>query len=411
MLIVQFRGKDLKCLFLLLFFSLFTIVLTACEVIRINQEEIVQIELLKDDPDSLISHLERGCYDIVSNESKELLSCGPAAVVIGREMTVTYLADEESPIETEASSSIFLRASRFSLDNVTGTIQFVEVVRANASLNGQQFDSDIPYEPNLLSIGDSLQLCIYRKGGIQGPYVCCDISIDTFTCSNYRSLTLDGKLMTPSTVISAYKKVSSRDAQSVRLIFTTRIFRDGEYYYGYLGGYGYFGLIIRSRNGVDWESVASPEQVEGLTYIIEGAIGKDPSTGNLILCGRGNDVMICGFDGGFHQIIPSRLLSGTTTSRPTIFTYQGHLYLIVNMKNDTDYSVGRRNTANIYRIDGGSGELTLVKTIKCKDGCAYHSVQVVNDEIWLVFQTDGRHIALENQGRSNLALVRIMINR
>ena len=80
------------------------------------------------------------------------------------------------------------------------------------------------------------------------------------------------------------------------------------------------------------------------------------------------------------------------------------------MQNDTEYSNGRRNTANIYRIDGETGELLLVKTLKCKEGCSYHSVQLVDDEIWVIFQTDGRHIALEDQGRSNLALFNLKMN-
>ena len=59
-------------------------------------------------------------YRIVSNSQKELLSCGPVSIVDeeGR-MTVAYLADEESCVESEFSSSIFLRVSRFNIyDNL-----------------------------------------------------------------------------------------------------------------------------------------------------------------------------------------------------------------------------------------------------------------------------------------------------
>lgn len=390
--------KRLHCfqVILLLFSSLL-----ACE----------EISIVNDMEDNFTFFAERGSYDVVSNEEKELLACGPTSVVIDGEMTIVYLTDEQSPVETESSKSIFIRFSRFSLDNIPGTLRFADVSKANTTLYGRQFGPDIPYEPNLLCIGDSLMLCLYREGGVQGTYTGCEISLKELACSNYRALTLDEKPMKPSTVISSYKKLSNREANFAQLIFTTRIIKEGDTFYGYLGGYGFLGLLIKSKNGVDWESVTSPTDIPGMTYIIEGAIGIDDRTGNMFLCGRGDDVMLCGFDKDFKQIFEPRLLEGTTTSKPTIFNYQGSLYLIVNMLNDSSYSNGRRNTANVYRIDGSTGNLTLVKTMKCKDGCAYHSVQVVDDEIWVVFQTDGRHIALEDQGRSNLALVKLQINQ
>ena len=371
----------------------------ACEGVKLNALS----------SDVSILFFERDSYNVVSNEAKELLSCGPMAVAIGREMTVTYLADEESPIETETSKSIFLRASRFSLDDVGNSLSFIDVAKANTSLFGRAFDSQIPYEPNLINVGDSSLICFYREGGISGVYACCDINPSVFECSNYRYLTLDGRVMNPTNVISSYRKIASREAQYAQLIFTTRIIKEDNSFYGYLGGYGFNGILMRSQNGVDWDSITSPDLPDGMSYIIEGAIGKDPQTGNIFLCGRGDDIMFCGYNKDFEQIIPSRLLPGTTTSKPTMFTYHNRLFLIVNMQNDVEYSIGRRNTANIYRINGTTGDLSLVKTMKCKDGCAYHSVQVVDDEIWVVFQTDGRHIALEDQGRSNLALVKLLL--
>lgn len=75
-----------------------------------------------------------------------------------------------------------------------------------------------------------------------------------------------------------------------------------------------------------------------------------------------------------------------------------------------NFSMGRRNTANIYKVNGETGELSLSKSMKCKEGCSYHSVQVIGDDIWIVFQTDARHLALETQGRSNLALYKLKLN-
>lgn len=372
----------------------------ACkEVIMIDVEPI----------EESIIYIERESYEVISNESKELLSCGPVAVAIGREITVTYLADENSPIETEQSNSIFVRASRFTIKNAKETLRFIDVSKANSTLFDHTFDSNIPYEPNLINLGDSLLLCLYRGGGKYGAYECCNILFDKFECCNYRYLNLDGRLMNPANVISSYKRISQKDAQFAQLFFTTRVINVDSCFYGFLGGYGFAGILIRSHNGVDWESIMSPDLPEGMSYVIEGAIGKDPCTGNYFLCGRGDDVMFCGYNKNFQQIFPSRLVPGTTTSKPTIFSYHNHLYLIVNMQDDVDYSIGRRNTANIYQINGNTGELTLVKTIKCKDGCAYHSVQIIDDEIWMVFQTDARHIALETQGRSNLALYKLKL--
>ena len=350
-------------------------------------------------------------YKTISNVSKELLSCGPVSIADENgTVSVVYLADEESCVESEFSPSIFLRVSRFNINDYQANPEFVDVARPNETLFGHYTGATSPYEPNLLRTNDG-PVIMYRDGGMGGDYLCCDFDSDLWACSSFRNMTIDGQSMTPSNVRSIYEQLSGIELEkSPVLVFTTRIVRYGNLFISHLGGYNYNGIIVKSSNGKDWESITIPPQVEGLSYILEGAVGVEQSTGNFFLCARGNSVALYHFDCDFNVIAEPRFLSGVTTSKPTFFNYHGSLYLIVNMQNDMSFSIGRRNTANIYKVNGRTGELTLSKSLKCKDGCSYHSVQVIGDDIWMVFQTDARHLALEKQGRSNLALYKLNLD-
>ena len=397
----EFKDKYLaKCFYLV---SLFVLggFLGACN----NDMEIIS----EDESDVIIISPED--YRTVSNDTKELLSCGPVSLIDENgQMSIVYLADEESCVESEFSSSIFVRLSRLNLYDNQATMEFVDIAKPNCTLYGHYTGSSAPYEPNLLKGKDS-PIIMYRDGGMGGGYICCNLSSDSSCCSNFRSLTLDGLPMTPHNVQSVYGKYKVTNiTDSPVLVFTTRIIQSSDSFYSHLGGYNYNGIIVKSSNGVDWESITVPSSVDGLSYILEGALGEDNTTGNYFLCARGNNMVLYRFNHFFNEISKPRFLSEASLSKPTFFNYHNSLYLIVNAQNDNEFSIGRRNTALIYRVDGQTGELTLSKTLKCKDGCAYHSVQVIGDEIWMVFQTDARHIALETQGRSNLALYKFELN-
>lgn len=378
---------------------LFTLISWSCER---------DIDILEDQITVYISPED---YRTVSDISTELLSCGAMSVAHDDGMmTVVYLTDEESPIETESSTSIFVRAARLNVNNSKGNVQFADIAKANKTLYGHNTGSIIPYEPNMVQTREGIY-AMFREGGLRGKYISCKVNEDELGCCSYQTMTIDGYPMDSNHLKLVYERKGNCSLQSSPiLVFTTRIIQSDNYYYSHIGGYGYNGMIIRSENGLDWESIMIPSTISGMNYILEGAVGMDAKTGNFFLCARGDMVALYQYDSHFNEIAEPRVLFGVTTSKPTFFNYNDNLYLIVNMDNDTSYSNGRRNTANIYKVNGQTGALTLVKSLKCKEGCAYHTVQVVNDEIWMIFQTDARHIALETQGRSNLALYKLKLN-
>lgn len=394
------RKEKKMVFFLLLFF--FVLMNSSCE-----KDLIVDNEIESEETEKETVIITPDDYRTVSDISNELLSCGPV-LVSGKNgsMTVVYLCDEDSPIETDLSSTIFIRASRFSVSQ-TSAVAFTDIARPNMTLHGHNTGSSVPYEPNCLKTGDGL-LAMFREGGINGSYVCCNVDEFELICSNYRNMTIDGRMLDSEGLADVYKRLQRYQVNNNPVVvFTTRIIKTDGYYYSHLGDYYDYGVIVRSKNGVDWESLFIPSPISGMSYILEGAVGKDDKTGNLFLCARGDKVALYQYDSLFNEKSEPRVLQGVTTSKPTFFNYHDDLYLIVNMDNDFNFSNGRRNTANIYKVDGVSGNLSLVKAIKCKEGCAYHSIQVVNDEIWMVFQTDSRQIAMETQGRSNLALYKL----
>lgn len=362
----------------------------------------------KDILDPLTVYITTNDYKTVSNIKAELLACGPVAVANDDgTMTVAYLADEESPIESETSSSIFIRVARFNVNSNIEEILFTDIAKANTILYGHNTGSAAPYEPNILQTDEGV-FVMYREGGLSGKYMSCKVDSNELICDHYDDMTLDGVLMDPAHLRSVYEHAGNCILEtSPVLVFTTQIVHFDNCFYTHIGGYEYNGIIVKSENGRDWESITIPSTVDGLNYILEGAVGRDVVTGNFFLCARGNKVVLYRYDSSFSEKAEPIVLQGVTTSRPTFFNYQEQLFLIVNMDNDFAFSTGRRNTANIYRVDGETGNLTRVKTLKCKEGCSYHSVQIVNNDIWMIFQTDARQIAPETQGRSNLALYKI----
>ena len=350
-------------------------------------------------------------YRVISKISSELLSCGPVAIAHNNSMTIVYLADEVSPVETESSKTIFLRCARFNLYEAKEDIKFLDIAKANTMLNGFNIGKVIPYEPNLTKLDDSTLLAMFRIGGTKGEYYSCQVDTESLVCENFCQMTLDKHLMNSANVRMSYEQLTeSTMSDTPTLVFTTRIINKDGFFYSHLGGYGYNGIVVKSKNGIDWESVFVPTYVEHLSYILEGALGEDPKTGNIFLCARGDNMVLYSYDKEFNTIARPRLLAGTTTSKPTFFCYHDNLYLIVNMEKYENMGFGRRNTAHIYKVNGDTGNMELTKVMQCREGCSYHSVQVINDDIWVVFQTDARHIALENQGRSNLALYKLQMD-
>lgn len=355
-------------------------------------------------------------YLTVSRPETEKLSCAPGMVHYGDgRMAVAYLADDTNKIETEDSTTIVCRLGLFSLEDPENG-EYIDIATAGQTIGDMTIGSKAPYEPNLLKRSEAELLILFNIRDTAGKYVYCCARFDAETkrVTAYEKLKLDGSEWTPATIADSYNRLSERKISAAgptgSMVFTSGIIRHEGWFYGYCGGVcdGFAGILVRSADGVNWESVLTPEAAPEMEGVIE--CGFDFFDGCIYLCVRDIKSGVyhtCYEWPGKEPVTPTEILPGLTTSKPVTFRQDGSLYLIVNQETGDFNTVGRRNTALFYRINPRECSLTLVKRVFCKDGCAYHSVVNVNNTNYWCFHTDARRIEPFTQGRSNLAFLEI----
>ena len=355
-------------------------------------------------------------YLTISRDSTEKLACGPCMVSYGNgNFAVAYLADDINTVETESSTTIVCRLGLFDLaDPEQGT--FFDIATAGQTIGDVTIGSKAPYEPNLLALDNNTLLVLFNIRDTSGNYVYYSASFDTKTgaVTSYQPLSLNGKSWTPANIAEAYNAMGTGSISTAgptsSMVFTSQILRYGGYFYGYCGGVcnGFSGMLVRSTDGIHWETVMAPEAASEMKGIIE--CGFRIMDDMIYFCMRdiSSGVYHCSYRFSTQeQLTKLQKLSNLTTSKPTTFVQDDQLYLIVNKATGDDNTVGRRNTALIYRVDPETCKLTQVKQVFCGDGCAYHTVAQYNGTNYWCFHTDARRINPYTQGRSNLAFLKI----
>ena len=355
-------------------------------------------------------------YFVVSNIEDEELACAPGVVTYGDgNVAVVYLADETNSVETEASSTIVVRLGLFNVKNPSDEV-FVDIASANQELNEITIGSKAPYEPNILKLSDELLLITFTLRDNSNNYVYYGAKFDTVhqNVVSYEPLTLDGLNWTPSAVAKSYNMLSETDINASgptsSMVFTSRIVEHEGYFYGFSGGVcnGFGGILVRSLDGINWTSVMVPEAVSEMKGVIE--CGYEFIDDVVYFCMRDISSGIYHTSYKFstkEQLTEISKLASLTTSKPATFIQDDELYLIVNKATGDDNTVGRRNTAQFYRVEPATCELSLVKQVFCADGIAYHNVININGKNQWFFHTDARRINPYTQGRSNLAMMDI----
>ena len=355
-------------------------------------------------------------YWTVSYVDAEKLACGPGLVTYGDgNFAVVYLADDTNTVETESSGTIVCRIGLFNIkDPEYG--RFLDIATAGQTIGDVTIGSKAPYEPNLIKIDDSTLLILFNIRTTDGKYIYYSATFDTTTNTvvSYQNLTLDGKEWTPANVAASYNAIAENtidaSGSTGSMVFTSQIIRYEGYYYGYCGGIsnGFGGMLVRSVDGINWTAVLAPEAANDMKGVIE--CGFQFLDNSVYFCMRdiSSGVYHCSYNFSTgEQLMNTEKLPGLTTSKPAAFIQNGKMYLIVNRYTGDDNTVGRRNTAQIYRVDPETCGLTLVKQVFCKDGCAYHTVVEYGGINYWCFHTDARRINPYTQGRSNLALLPI----
>lgn len=356
-------------------------------------------------------------YHTISKPATELLSCAPCMVSYGNgDFVVTYLADEANSVETESSKTIVCRLRDF---NILSPSQgkTVDVAVAGQTISDVTISkTKAPYEPNILKIDDRNLLVLFNFRDTDNNYLYYSATYDTETKEiiSYQPIYLDGREWNPSNVASSYNSIAensiSASGPSSSMVFTSKIVKHQGYYYGYCGGVcsGFAGILVRSTDGINWESFLAPKAAADMAGVIE--CGFQFLNNHVYLCMRdiSSGIYHCSYEYQTKKVSVSTIkLPGLTTSKPAAFIEDGQMYVIVNKDTGDDATVGRRNTALFYRVDPSTCGWTPTKEVFCRDGVAYHCVENYNNTNYWCFHTDARRINPYTQGRSNLAFLQV----
>ena len=219
--------------------------------------------------------------------------------------------------------------------------------------------------------------------------------------------TLDGREFNGATATEAYNRLAGTNHASGGIgdECNIRLFSDGWYYTTPCVGKDTIGLIVRSQNLTDWESVAAtPCLNKGPTMEHDTA---ELEPGKWVSAWR-QEKLGCTYwaiyDVKTKTWTTPRKVPNSIAVKPYLFRYRGVNYLAANISGTvtTDGYKAVRATLGIFSI-GSDGTLTQVKTIANPTGC--HYVQTFEDDrgrLYLVYSTDERRLDA-TQCRSNIA--------
>ena len=354
-------------------------------------------------------------YHTISQPATELLSCGPGMVSYGNgNFAVVYLADDVNTVETESSKTIVCRLRDFNILTPESG-QTIDVAMAGQKTGDVVISSNkAPYEPNIIKLDDHTLLILFNVWTNDGKYVYYSARYDTVKkeITSYNPLRLDGREWNPLNIAMSYNAMADNDISSSgpssSMVFTSKVVSYDGYHYGFCGGIckGFPGILVRSTDGINWESYLTPEYKPEMSGVIE--CGFQILDDYLYLCLRdiSSGVYHCSYKFSTkEQVAGTSRLDGLTTSKPAVFIEDDNMYLIVNKDTGDDAVVGRRNTALFYKVDPATCVLSPAKEVFCRDGVAYHVVEKYNDTNYWCFHTDARRINPYTQGRSNLAFL------
>lgn len=223
--------------------------------------------------------------------------------------------------------------------------------------------------------------------------------------------TLDGQVFDCTTACAAYNRLSGdrQTGASIGDECNIRLFSDGLYYTTPCVCGDNVGLVVRSRNLTDWESVlTTPDLHQGATMEHDTA---ELAPGKWISAWRQERLgcvytSVC--DVRTKTWSRPEKIPDSIAVKPYLFRHRGKTYLATNVAGTLTTGSYRavRATLAIFEVSG-EGVLKRVKTVTNPTGC--HYVQTFEDGIgrlYLVYSTDERKLDA-SQGRSNIAFERL----
>ena len=284
-----------------------------------------------------------------------------------------------------------------------------------------------PYDPTGFIECEKLYCMYCPSVDSTATYVCRVFNMKSETFEGEESvMTLDGQPMTVWNVLNIYNEKSpvkcswildGSPEKAFGLGLNVKIVKYGDAYYSCLSEVGgtFCGMIIRSYNLTDWETVAIPNLTslprgqsfwEGSVFPLKN--GLFAYTARL----QNEDGVVFGlWNPATGQFSHLQLVPDAIVSRPELFEFRGEVYLACNIHGPSDvegYGSVYRATCAFFRINPDEGSLERVRTKTVAEGIHYFTFYSWRGNLYMVYSTDSRRLNAR-EARSNIALERIVL--
>lgn len=353
-----------------------------------------------------------GC---LSKGIKEKMTHSNTPVYVNGVLYCIYIFDEVTTLEwKQPTAGIRLSAK----STISGITEFYDVATPNAVIGNLTIDNYPPYDPNLVVSEDKkFLLCYfvvkpntthketvcYRKYDLEKQELLDEVTI----CK------LDGETFTNEKACSVYNSLTGKNVTMYEMNMSCTItkFSDGYYYTGVGGdgGFGFGGLVIRSQDLINWDTVTQVTAPRDDTRCTELAVFEDENNRMLVAARYYNMGIYYGIYHNSSWIVTPSVIRDTIATRPEFFKYEDNIYLsvCVNGSITTEgYGTVERATLGIFKVVGDRVELNT--KLQCKYGIHYQKALVIDGDLFLAYSTDERMLDA-SQSRSNIAFDRIIL--
>ena len=333
---------------------------------------------------------------------------------------IPYTANEVNKVETYTDMNGFNRLAVVSLCNLSQP-KWYDVAKAGQTIGDITMQAQLtpPYTTTIKIKGNYAYYIFRACVDGEVTFLCRRFVLATQEFENTLTvLTLDGDPFTTSKILSTYNSLSGAGVQSLEsrggdcngaIILAS----DGYYYTGTgARGVNFYGLIYRSQDLLNWESVAAQNLNLG-TYGCDEINVVQIESNKLLVSQRDstNGIILRTYDITNNVWSDYKIIPNSLASRPWGFVYNGNCYVAVNVngtnKTIAGYGTAIRQNLAIYKVDA-SLNIELIKTMHRDCSMQYPAFIVANENIlWMSFTTDTRH--LDTSGKSDIELKELRI--
>lgn len=355
-------------------------------------------------------------HGTLSKGAPEKMTHTASPVFLDGRLYTLYQAGEAHTVENVADPTELMRLSVTDWALPLGKPRIFDLGRSGEDFGSFVQTAKHPPCAQTMAEKDGVLYMFFRGRQNVSLWCCRTFDTKTQTLKPGAVITrLDGQVFDGNAVREAYNRLSGETHKGTCIgnECNIRRFSDGFYYTVICACEDDVGLVVRTKDLLNWESVlTTPDLRKGYTWeheIFELVPGR--KWFSAWRQERLGNVWSAVYDVETKTWTKPAMVPGSIAVKPYLFRHQGVGYLATNLRGPiatVGYGNAWRATLGIFRI-AEDGALTRVKTVVRPTGC--HYVQTFEDgegRLYLVSSTDERKLDA-TQCRSNIAFDRLAL--